>query len=1759
MLEHITVVRTYINSGLITYHFSCLLFLSLITCLRKDGKMESAAARRVQPPPDPVEAATAESPLPLPQTLCHSSIPSSTEKELIPEEEQLSYDEKRKFWERVSSTESGASSTTTTTSERRSMSRSGSSSAKESMKRRSTEVQESSVESSSSYSRGFSMDSAKVDREEAVTASSSDYSMERELLGSGQAEKPQQPHVLPAVVPCELSEEEILQQISPEKKEHFDTFVAPSLQDEDSKDEALEEKAIPLTRQDVTIDKERLVTRQIKGDIFDSELEQHEDSVMTSDSILQEPTTLEPEEESFSKVLFVTAPSEEDVGEEFQEDYETHMRQIEQTFEESAAELGQKVTTTHEEVIRVDLGRFEGTIDNDKVRPRQGSLLASDPVTGEVKTEELIQTRRLSREEATVIAQGLLTDLETKAIDQVKSLMSTGEDDLNTCSDEEMEFYSTVKKVAQSFVVDLGKKASEIAEQISSSSGSREGLLDLEDKDAQDEEEKKVMVQFSAEISDSDLQTDLTEMRAELEHFRESEVIVSEDISDADMKADVHESYFELMQQLDDMREEQRDRDTFDEISSAFRGLQFYFTSSFRAHFVDWFDHDQDSQGLGLAQGTGQEIGPSDDVDCNEHDETNFGSGPEPQHKDHADFSSQERQKAQDEDIWASEEAKVVLRRDTVGFGKKSDDSPSSKLSGGENRRSGVDFDVGLSSSGDNYCTAGEGGSSSRPSSSDVEAMYSARSGKTLTTTEYDTANSQVTTLTSDEYHTAVSSLTSKESLHSLDTSESSGNLGSVEVSEGISEGDSLLDAVLDPDRDMITPTGPPPNEQGQAFPGSIVLGDNSSATEVDTDDGNNEDGSVSPAIVPNMKRSQEMVFQPEMTVIYCQPSSDEVFAEEEQLSGSILTISSASDATIVTADKKPEDDRNTVVPREIEKLKEESQPSLKTESAPLPRVVSFEATVAFDIPDDHYSDFRGQKSFDSEFGSRPESELKDLESRPQSLSEAMLSRSSSEDPPRPMSKEDLSDSEVPIMLKTHNEPFDRPVSPEPPRDDDDLAKEASAAAFSAHFSQVVEETTMGEDFEGHECGIVPEVQIFQAVEQTKGDAEESPATVLTKPIGVKYWPAPDDTDVKETQDGDNAKSTNNESSQEKEIQDGTKWLEKQFDNASANVASEESGEEFFYSQPLDQIAEEEETDNNERELEKLKESLSQAGGDFDGKKNFIFRSDKDDISMSSLQEFEKLEKDLASAGSRGSMSSQDSLEAGPIKVAQMKLISKSGVGDDVSVDSSASLIEFEKLEHACKEAALIEKIAKEQEDVLSEIEEGHESQVSEATDSGETLSDAGQSDNNSDDFEERMFQIDEIIKQAQTNVERFNEGDAKSSTQPAAEMLPLEDILGRHDSWTESTGLDRTASAGSPNSDSLEDNVLVPELPPEAGRKKLQESDLMQKSADSLELNKKMQTSTDSLEARSGKSNNNVMIISSDSIEQEQKKEGVMAESTDSLEGRSVVPMDTSSQSFHQQQRVVPMEKMAASTDSLEESCSTRATASMQSSGASGTMVVADLEHDGSKKSKDTTMNVVHSQVSFGHHVTEVVQSCDDDNFHHVVERTVELPASLSRVSFTGPNAEEKMKKYMAEHLGGNNVVQETEYVDDRGNVVKKKIIQQKRITKEDDKYCEAVLDEHGNRLVKGEPEDILEMGGNISTIEVIAERRLQQGVTNPCEQSIFKTSDSIFPSPPPTNPSSVSATPPTGQSGSAAAGALPTRAKFTGILDVYTHETQH
>lgn len=141
------------------------------------------------------------------------------------------------------------------------------------------------------------------------------------------------------------------------------------------------------------------------------------------------------------------------------------------------------------------------------------------------------------------------------------------------------------------------------------------------------------------------------------------------------------------------------------------------------------------------------------------------------------------------------------------------------------------------------------------------------------------------------------------------------------------------------------------------------------------------------------------------------------------------------------------------------------------------------------------------------------------------------------------------------------------------------------------------------------------------------------------------------------------------------------------------------------------------------------------------GRKYFSKNVEIDELSMSSLQEFENLEAEIV-CGRKSSVSSIDSLNG-------KQAGSKSGEHDDVSM---SSLTEFERLEKECTEGEKIDPSMQESVTQLSEIEEGHESQASEA--SQENKSEVGKDDDVSiiDDYNNELENIDEIILETEGN-----------------------------------------------------------------------------------------------------------------------------------------------------------------------------------------------------------------------------------------------------------------------------------------------------------------------------------------------------------------------------------------------------------------------
>ncbi|KOX74951.1 hypothetical protein WN51_12635 [Melipona quadrifasciata] len=298
-------------------------------------------------------------------------------------------------------------------------------------------------------------------------------------------------------------------------------------------------------------------------------------------------------------------------------------------------------------------------------------------------------------------------------------------------------------------------------------------------------------------------------------------------------------------------------------------------------------------------------------------------------------------------------------------------------------------------------------------------------------------------------------------------------------------------------------------------------------------------------------------------------------------------------------------------------------------------------------------------------------------------------------------------------------------------------------------------------------------------------------------------------------------------SEDEEQYEGGKKWIEMQF-HADPRVYDIE-----YDRGPLEDIKEEEVTDfeagsSRFGSLGSHKESIGSVGSmrgsfgstpDYDvlaGKKYFARPSDHDNVSLSSLQEFERLESVVAAENSRKlQCGSHDSVNNGSLP--RRYVTSRSGHGDDISL---SSLKDFEGLEKACREAHLIELRAREEEDLLEHESPENKYKLESLPRTRVDTSTAGSfnaSTSGSDDYEKRIKEIDEIIRIAQSNVEKFDRQDDTT-----------EDI-----SQIEITDVERGAATqiGVQSIAKLEESETVPL--PESNR----ESNLMETSTDSLEL----------------------------------------------------------------------------------------------------------------------------------------------------------------------------------------------------------------------------------------------------------------------------------------------------------------------------------
>jgi hypothetical protein len=96
------------------------------------------------------------------------------------------------------------------------------------------------------------------------------------------------------------------------------------------------------------------------------------------------------------------------------------------------------------------------------------------------------------------------------------------------------------------------------------------------------------------------------------------------------------------------------------------------------------------------------------------------------------------------------------------------------------------------------------------------------------------------------------------------------------------------------------------------------------------------------------------------------------------------------------------------------------------------------------------------------------------------------------------------------------------------------------------------------------------------------------------------------------------------------------------------------------------------------------------------------------------------------------------------------------------------------------------------------------------------------------------------------------------------------------------------------------------------------------------------------------------------------------------------------------------------------------------------------------SVKCPTTTVTTSQCMVSYGFNVSEVIMPNEEGGLVSTIERTVEMPAEVTKIQFKGPDAEVKMQEYVQSISGGKSL-QEVESVDASGNVIHKRVIQQR------------------------------------------------------------------------------------------------------------------
>ncbi|XP_050453725.1 ankyrin-2-like isoform X1 [Cataglyphis hispanica] len=679
--------------------------------------------------------------------------------------------------------------------------------------------------------------------------------------------------------------------------------------------------------------------------------------------------------------------------------------------------------------------------------------------------------------------------------------------------------------------------------------------------------------------------------------------------------------------------------------------------------------------------------------------------------------------------------------------------------------------DVGSSSGESSNYQSCEYESGSRPSSSDVEAMQSAAGGvQSGTASEYETAMMSVehessrTLPTSQEYQTAVTSMSSRESMLHLN-SLSSGHLGSIDSTSELSE--TLVPSEeADDDGEEIDEN----LESALDAEQELEASDSSGSEEIPMDETVDKIDSHIPC---RMKRSSEMIFQQIMddNVSLEAESVDEVLEENQaKVTDSATSTSMEAPGALQSVDIM------------TSRVSEDGIQSVCTQ------VISTRVTRPSDS--EELEDLEGEEDLEAE---------KDMETADM---EDLKQRSDLEETAGDESVE-------PVMQTTsvHS-----------------MLQQASMSLSSASgmsFDTVIEKDRSerhSPDSDSFEFIDKPDIiDDFVVIEEVGREAEEFDSegksiriSSIPQTSGKQYDRDLENliTENKEEQISTSQASKNNDlfdfdteesppqasnddqsqSYSDDEQYEGKKWIEMQF-QADARVYDIE-----YDRGPLEDIKEEEITDfeagsSRIGSLGSHKESIGSVGSmrgsfgstpDYDilGKKYFNKSVDHETASLTSLQEFEHLESTVASENSRRlQCGSQDSVNNGSLP--RRYMTGRSGHGDDISL---SSLKDFEGLEKACREAHLMELRAREEEELLEHESPENKYKMENLPRSRTDTSVTGSfnpSTSGSDDYEKRIKEIDEIIRIAQSNVEKLDRQDDTTEDISQIEITDAERVIG--------------------------------------------------------------------------------------------------------------------------------------------------------------------------------------------------------------------------------------------------------------------------------------------------------------------------------------------------------------------------------------------